>query len=65
MTRAKERLKQLEARNQILESEVVKLKQRIAILDHVVAANGGVRGSAGLVDGECIDGSEDDGGVIA
>ncbi|KAG9245672.1 hypothetical protein BJ878DRAFT_6191 [Calycina marina] len=42
MTRAKERLKQLEARNKALESEVTKLKQRIAILDHVVASKGGV-----------------------
>lgn len=41
MTRAKERLKQLEARNKALESEVTKLKQHIAILDHVVASKGG------------------------
>lgn len=38
MTRAKERLKQLEARNKSLESEVVKLRQHIAILDHIVAS---------------------------
>lgn len=37
MTRAKERLKQLEARNKALETEVVKLRQHIAILDHIVA----------------------------
>lgn len=41
MTRAKERLKQLESRNAALEQEVVKLRQHIAILDHVVASNGG------------------------
>jgi hypothetical protein len=41
MTRAKERLKQLEARNKSLESEVVKLRQHIAILDHIVASKGG------------------------
>jgi hypothetical protein len=38
MTRAKERLKQLEARNKTLEAEVTKLRQHIAILDHIVAA---------------------------
>lgn len=37
MTRAKERLKQLEARNKSLESEVAKLRQQIAIHDHVAA----------------------------
>jgi len=37
MTRAMERLKQLEARNKFLENEVVDLRQRIAILDHVVS----------------------------
>jgi cell division protein FtsB len=37
MTRAKERLKQLEARNKALEGEVVNLRQHIAILDHIVA----------------------------
>jgi hypothetical protein len=36
MTRAKERLKQLETRNKTLENEVVKLRQQIAILDHIV-----------------------------
>ncbi|TVY42562.1 hypothetical protein LSUB1_G001212 [Lachnellula subtilissima] len=41
MTRAKERLKQLEARNKALEGEVVKLRQHIAILDHIVASKGG------------------------
>lgn len=41
MTRAKERLKQLEARNKVLEGEVVKLRQHIAILDHIVASKGG------------------------
>ncbi|KAH6709176.1 hypothetical protein DL95DRAFT_9919 [Leptodontidium sp. 2 PMI_412] len=40
MTRAKERLEQLEARNKALEAEVTKLRQHIAILDHVVAAKG-------------------------
>ena len=35
MTRAKERLKQLEARNKSLEGEVTKLRQQIAILDHI------------------------------
>jgi cell division protein FtsB len=40
MTRAKERLKQLEARNKSLEGEVVKLRQHIAILDHIVASKG-------------------------
>lgn len=35
MTRAKERLKQLESRNKSLEAEVVKLRQHIAILDHI------------------------------
>ena len=39
MTRAKERLKQLEARNSALEDEVASLKQRVAILDHVVATS--------------------------
>ncbi|CAG8954379.1 hypothetical protein HYFRA_00006005 [Hymenoscyphus fraxineus] len=38
MTRAKERLKQLEAKNRALESEVAKLRQQIAIHDHVAAA---------------------------
>jgi len=38
MTRAKERLKQLEARNKSLESEVVKLRQHIAILDHIITS---------------------------
>jgi cell division protein FtsB len=42
MTRAKERLQQLEARNDVLEREVVKLKQHIAILDHIVGGQGGV-----------------------
>jgi hypothetical protein len=37
MTRAKERLKQLETRNKSLENEVVKLRQQIAILDHIVS----------------------------
>lgn len=41
MTRAKERLKQLEARNKSLEGEVVKLRQHIAILDHIVASKSG------------------------
>jgi hypothetical protein len=36
MTRAKERLKQLETQNKTLENEVVKLRQQIAILDHIV-----------------------------
>ncbi|KAG4415680.1 hypothetical protein IFR04_011185 [Cadophora malorum] len=40
MTRAKERLEQLEARNKALEEEVTKLRQHIAILDHVVSAKG-------------------------
>jgi len=40
MTRAKERLKQLESRNKSLESEVVKLRQHIAILDHIVTEKG-------------------------
>lgn len=40
MTRAKERLKQLESRNRSLEGEVVKLRQHIAILDHIVASKG-------------------------
>ncbi|KAH7417371.1 hypothetical protein BKA64DRAFT_299018 [Cadophora sp. MPI-SDFR-AT-0126] len=40
MTRAKERLEQLEARNKALEEEVAKLRQHIAILDHVVSAKG-------------------------
>ncbi|CZT04637.1 uncharacterized protein RAG0_11033 [Rhynchosporium agropyri] len=43
MTRAKERLEQLEAQNKALEAEVTKLKQHIAILDHVSA-----RGEQGL-----------------
>lgn len=38
MTRAKERLKQLESRNKNLEAEVVKLRQHIAILDHIVTS---------------------------
>lgn len=42
MTRAKERLEQLETRNRILEGEVAKLKQHIAILDHIVGSQGGV-----------------------
>ncbi|RDW68549.1 hypothetical protein BP5796_09206 [Coleophoma crateriformis] len=41
MTRAKERLKQLESRNKQLEGEVVKLRQHIAILDHIVASSRG------------------------
>lgn len=40
MTRAKERLRQLEAKNKSLEGEVVKLRQHIAILDHIVASKG-------------------------
>ncbi|TVY93330.1 hypothetical protein LAWI1_G001553, partial [Lachnellula willkommii] len=40
MTRAKERLRQLEARNKALQGEVVKLRQRIAILDHIVTSKG-------------------------
>jgi hypothetical protein len=40
MTRAIERLKQLESRNTLLEAEVAKLKQRVAILDHVAATSG-------------------------
>ncbi|KAL2072621.1 hypothetical protein VTL71DRAFT_11964 [Oculimacula yallundae] len=40
MTRAKERLEQLEARNKALEEEVTKLKQHIAILDHVGLTKG-------------------------
>ena len=40
MTRAKERLEQLEARNKALEAEVTKLRQHIAVLDHVVSAKG-------------------------
>ncbi|TVY17481.1 hypothetical protein LARI1_G004527 [Lachnellula arida] len=40
MTRAKERLRQLEARNKSLQGEVVKLRQHIAILDHIVASKG-------------------------
>ncbi|CAL3962328.1 unnamed protein product [Diplocarpon coronariae] len=40
MTRAKERLRQLESRNKSLEAEVVKLRQHIAILDHIVASKG-------------------------
>lgn len=39
MTRAKERLKKLESRNAVLENEVAALRQRIAILDHVVASS--------------------------
>lgn len=39
MSRAKERLKQLESRNKALETEVISLKQRVAILDHVVASS--------------------------
>jgi len=35
MTRAKERLQQLESRNKSLEAEVTKLRQHIAILEHV------------------------------
>ena len=41
MTRAKERLKKLEARNKSLEAEVVKLRQHIAILDHIVGSSRG------------------------
>lgn len=39
MTRAKERLKQLEVRNSSLESEVTKLSQHIAILEHIVSSS--------------------------
>jgi hypothetical protein len=42
MTRVKERLEQLEARNRMLERIVLKLKQYIAILDHIVGSQGGV-----------------------
>jgi hypothetical protein len=41
VTRAKERLQQLEAWNKSLQEEVIKLKQDIAILGHIVASKGG------------------------
>lgn len=40
MTRAKERLQQLELRNKMLEEQVVELRQQIAILDHINASKG-------------------------
>jgi hypothetical protein len=40
MTKAKERLEQLASTNKTLEGDVVKLKQRIAILEHIVAEKG-------------------------
>ncbi|KAL3417985.1 hypothetical protein PVAG01_10995 [Phlyctema vagabunda] len=47
MTRAKERLKQLEAQNKTLEIEVVRLRQQIAILDHIVASTRGPEAQSG------------------
>jgi hypothetical protein len=41
VTRAKEILRQFEAQNKSPEEEVIKLKQNVAMLDHIVASKGG------------------------
>lgn len=47
MTKAKARLQELAKRNKRLEEEVVGLRQRVAILEHITASKGKARASNG------------------